>query len=127
MAFNTNDLNMPTALDQSLAKYLTTFLHNPPQFEQTDRMFSTLMSKPSFMLGPGGSFIDPSQQRQAAGNAYLGERGNIASQNLKEKEAAAGELTNLGRGVAGFQNMIPFLNAANLGGGGFNMFSQLFG
>lgn len=125
MAFDTNDLNYPTAIDQSLQQYLKGFLHSGPNFGPTDRMFSSLMMHPSFMEGPGGGFVDPSQMNQTYGTNMLNERGDIASQNIQDKGQAAGLLTGLGSSIANFQNAKTSLGANALGGAG--SFYQLFG
>lgn len=126
MAFDTNDLNYPAAIDQSLNKYLTGFLNTPPDFQQTDKMFSTLMARPAFMAGPGGSFVTPGQEANAVGTANLQERGNIARQNVQDKTQAAGLLSGIGSNQASLVNSIPLLNAQN-NQSGFGAFSQLFG
>lgn len=128
MAFDFGSFNYPNFIDQDLKSYLTQFLRAPAPFGQTDRMFQTLMSKPAFMLGPGGSFIDPQQQQRIQGENYLNERGNVASQNLQDKSQAAGLLGNVGSSIANRDALRKMLEAQNISqGSGGGIFGSLFG
>jgi hypothetical protein len=129
MAFDFSSFNFPSEINKNLGGYLRQFLRAPAPFGQIDKPFQTLMSKPSFMLGPGGSFIDPMQQQNAQATNYLNERGDIASQNLQDKSQAAGLLGMAGSRAADIERMRQMLEAQNVAGqgGGGGLFSALMG
>lgn len=96
---DTNDLNYPIMLDRQLSKYANAQLHSPTDFSGANNMFSNAMKNPSFTLGPGGTFLDPSQTQNIAANNYLTDRGNIAANNLQNNDQLASLLLNLGSSI----------------------------
>jgi hypothetical protein len=115
MAFNTNDLQMPLSLGQGISRYLNELIRTPTNFGPTQRAFSGMMSNPSLQLGPNGQFMDPNQNQAALQTANLGQRGQVASQDLQNKQQDASLLLSAGNTTAQLGNEIPFLNAQNIG------------
>ena len=130
MAFDFSSFNFPSEINKNLGGYLRQFLRAPAPFGQADKPFQTLMSRPSFLLGPGGSFINPQQMQNVEGTNYLNERGDIATQNIQDKQQAAGLLGQAGSRAADIERMRQMLEAQNVssgGGGGGGLFSSLMG
>jgi len=117
-------LQMSAALPQSLSKYLRSLLQTPANFGPAQRAFQAQYSHPSLQLGPNGSWLDPSQLNQAYASNYLGERGDIARQDVQDKGQYAGLLTRAGSDFASLINAIPYLQAQNISGR--SMFGGLF-
>lgn len=112
---DTSDINYPIMLERQLSRSANSQLNSPANFSGANKMFSSAMAHPSFMLGPGGSFIDPSQQANIAGQNYLGERGAIAGQNLQDKDQLAQLLLSLGSNIGSMTANQTGLEAAQIG------------
>ena len=101
----------------SISKYIERLLHQGPDLSSVDRNFQQGYQHPSLLEGPGGSWIDPMQANTVNATNMLGERGDIAQQNLTNKMGLAQDLTQSSSVYANFMNAITFLNAANIKGG----------
>jgi len=115
MAFNTNDLQLPASLSGGITNYLNQLLRQPTNFGPTQMAFQGMMGSPSLQLGPGGQFMDPNQNQSTLQTANLGQRGQVAGQDLQNKQQDASLLLSAGNTTAQLQNEIPFLNAQNIG------------
>ena len=122
MSLDINSLNTASLLPFSITRYIQQLLKRPTDFSSAQKAQSQQYAHPSLQLGPNGSWLDPQQVNSESGEAYLGERGNIAQQDLSNKMNLADLLTQSGSSLANMQNAIPFLEAANIGSG-----SSIFG
>ena len=92
MSFNTNDLQLPLSLSEGVNKYLNQEIRTPTNFGPTSRMFSSMANSPSLGLGPGGAWQDPNMTQSANQTANLQQRGDVANQDLQNKQQDAGLL-----------------------------------
>lgn len=111
MAFNTNDLQLPASIGQGLTKFLNQQIRSPTNFGPTDRAFGSMEANPSIGLGPNGQFMDPNQQQGQLQTNFLGQRDDVASQNLQNQQQDASLLLSAGGTTATLENEIPFLNS----------------
>lgn len=124
---DTNELFSASLLPNSITKYLQQQLKAPTQFGQAQQAQQTQYQHPMLGIGPNGSWLDPSQASRVDQTAYLGERGDIASQDIQNKMGYANDLVQSSNSFANLQNAIPFLNAKNISNGssGGGLFGSL--
>lgn len=119
-----SSIQTASLLPNSITSYIQRLLKQGPDFSNADRGFQQGFAHPSLMTGPGGSWVDPMQANTVNSTNLLGERSNIAGQDIQNKMGLAQDLTQSASVFANMQNAIPFLNAMNLKGGGS---SSIFG
>lgn len=117
-ASGTQQLAYSATLPQSIFRQLQTMFSQGPNFGPAQQAFSNNYSHPSLQLGPNGSWLDPSQTNLAQEQNYQGARGDIATQDLQNKQQLAPLFTKAGGIMANLANYIPYIQAANLGGAG---------
>lgn len=117
-ASGTGQLNYAATMPQSVFKYLQNLIRTPANFQSVQASAAANYAHPSLQLGPTGQWLDPQQANTVNESNYLGQRSDIASQDIRNKQQYAGLLGDTGHIMASITNAIPFLQAANLGGAG---------
>ncbi len=110
-----NDLYAPVNLDQQLEKTAQQYIKTPANFAPANQSFANMLQNPMLFATGGGNVADPSQNRDAAGTAYLGERSNIASTNLATKASFADILANAGSNIGALMAAMTQLRTAQQG------------
>jgi hypothetical protein len=124
MAFyDPQDIQGPIGMERQLGNFASQFLRRPPDFSGADKMFSSMMTNPSIMRGGSGTILDPRQMQNTFSSNWMGERGDIASQNLLDKDAIARLLMGIGSNIGDLSARQTGLEAMGLGGS--SMFSDL--
>jgi hypothetical protein len=112
---NISDLYAPIHFDQQLEKTALNYENAPANFTPANQSFSHMVANPMLFSAGGGNVVDPSQARDAAGTAYLGERNNIAATNLATKASFADLLQNAGGNIGAMMAAMTQLQAQHEG------------
>jgi hypothetical protein len=111
--------------DQEIQKYVDESLRRRPDFAASDKAFSTLMNNPS-LFARGGSFVDPMQLQQKAGQGYLQARAGTEQNYLQNQNNLAQVGQQAAQGLGNITADISNLNAQQtLASGG--LFGGLMG
>ena len=96
-----------------------------PDFASADKAYSRLMANPG-LFARGGSFVDPQQLQQQAGQGYLQQRAGIEGDYLQNQNNLAGVADQAATNNGAITSMISNLNAqSTLDTGG--VFGSLMG